>query len=106
MLINSFYSDDKKKCPCSSNKHYKNCCKSDDIFGDFDKDNIFFCDLERFQRFVYSFQNEKNGKNNYSKNGKNHITSDIIQNNSLEKKVKNSEVDIVVIEKQMDKIYI
>ena len=92
-------SDDNKKCHCLSNKKYKNCCKSDDIHGDFD-DNTeeFFCDIEKFVIFnsLQQIQNEE--KDRYYKYNKK-------QDEVNEKNDKNSE-DVGTIEKKLGTIYI
>lgn len=59
-----FEIDGDKKCHCCSGKKYKNCCKHEDIIGDYDKDkDEFFCEMEKFVMF-FSMQQpeEKNGK--------------------------------------------
>ena len=66
------YLDDNKKCYCSSNKKYRNCCKSEDITGDMDTD-IFFCDIDKFKKFYDNYQ--KNKDSNDKKNLKNYNLS-------------------------------
>jgi OTU domain-containing protein 3 len=57
---------DNKKCHCSSNKKYKNCCVKNDIKGQYNKsDNIFYCDLHLFksnQKYEIKSTKEKDEK--------------------------------------------
>jgi len=89
---------DDKKCHCMSNKKYRNCCKAEDIMGDYDKDSEeFFCDVERFLMFYSTLPEEKNEKKNGRKNS---------SDKEEEKEKEKDKESVTVIEKKMAAIHI
>jgi len=90
---------DDKKCHCCSNKKYRNCCKVDDISGDFDKDtDEFFCDVERFLLFYTNLPQENQKRNGHS--------SEKESEKDEKEKTNDTTTTVQTIEKKMATIYI
>lgn len=64
---------DFSKCHCDTNKKYKNCCSTQDIKGEYDKDeNVFYTDKEIFKsRFHYEIKSKESKEN--KSNGNNEV---------------------------------
>jgi len=96
--------DDKKKCYCHSGRIYKNCCKEDDIIGDFDhKADIFYCDIESYIKF-YTNLDQKNeeieNKNKPKKEREKEMNGNNISNGN------NSVTEVKEIDKKLAMIFI
>jgi len=85
---------DFKKCHCTSNKKYKNCCKNEDIMGSIDGE-YFYCDIDKFissKAFEIMLKQEQD---------KNKAETEGVNQNGT-----NANVDISDVTKKMKQIFI